>query len=115
MHVSEINIQDVRSESCFFLSYSLFVLVLYSTARSPPRPLWTNLLNLDLENINKWGVGGWIKFVIFFAWKYNISDLSGYQTDLDIEKVRKEKAALIQNRKKIKELSINTKLINSDG
>lgn len=41
---------------------------------------------------------GWF----FFAWKYNITDLSGYQTDLDIEKGRKEKAAIIQNRKKLK-------------
>lgn len=37
---------------------------------------------------------------IFFAWKFNFSDLSGYQADLDIEKDRNEKAAIIQNQKK---------------
>lgn len=36
----------------------------------------------------------------FLAWKFNFSDLSGYQAGLDIEKDRNEKAAIIQNQEK---------------
>jgi len=57
---------------------------------------------------------GWLNQICnFFAWKHNISDLSGYQTDLGIEKNGKEKAAIIQNSKKLEELRINTKFLNS--
>lgn len=51
-----------------------------------------------------------------FAWQCTVSDLTGYETDHNIEKDKEEKDAVIQDRKKQKKKkTVNTKFLCSEG